>query len=185
MSENLWEEIYESCKTPLRYNALKLAKGRTYDAEELLQETFCRALRYRPNPKGLRKPLAYLRRIMRNIWITKQEKKEDAMTLSLDELLSQEDEERRIKFVEPSVDPVAERILEHKELLEKFRAARGPLKERESHLIERHLRGYACEEIAEELHEDVRLTKSDLNAVRTKVRARIQSALEKQDKGED
>jgi DNA-directed RNA polymerase specialized sigma24 family protein len=185
MSDNPWEDIYENCKTSLRYNALKLTKGRTYDAEELLQETFYRALRYCTNPEELRKPLAYLLRIMHNIWNTKQGKREDAITLSLDELLSQEDEERRVKFVEPSVDPVAERILEHKELWEEFKVVRGPLKERETFLIERHLQGYACDEIADEIGEDVRLTTSDLNAVRTKVRARIQSASEKQGKGED
>lgn len=181
---NFWEECYESFKKPLLACALKLVNGRTCDADDLVQETIYRAIRYSTNPEGINNPLGYLLRIMRNSWFTKLRKERSTTMVSLDELLSQEDEERRTKIVEPAVDPVAQRILEHEELKAQFSAMRGPLKEREDLLLGLYLEGYNCEEIAERLGEDVRLIRSDLNAVRTKVRTRIMNALGKQREGQ-
>ena len=179
---NFWEEIYEKFKKQLFGCAMKLVNGDVYLAEDLLQETLFRALRYATNPEVIDNPLGYLLRVMRHTFFTWKRKEGTATMVSLDELLSQEDEVRRVKIVEPSVDPVAQQILEQEELVEQYRALRGPLKEREDILLRLHLQGYTCDEIGEKLGEDARLIKSDLNAVRTKVRARILSALKKQDK---
>lgn len=181
---NFWGECYEKFKKQLVGCALKLVKGSTYDADDLVQETICRALLYSTNYKEINNPLGYLLRVMRNIWFTKRRKEKFALMVSLDELLNQEGEERRAKIVEPAMDPVAQRILEHEELKEQFSAMRGPLTEREDLLLGLYLEGYSCNDIAERLGEDVRLIRSDLNAVRTKVRTRIINALSKQREGQ-
>lgn len=45
--------------------ALRLANGRSYNADDLVQETVCRALLYAANPEKIHNPLGYLLRMMR------------------------------------------------------------------------------------------------------------------------
>lgn len=180
---DFWEECYKRCKKTLLACALKLVNGKC-EADDLIQETFYRALLYSKNPQEIKNPLGYLLRIMRNVHFSKW-RKESANMVSLDELLSQEGEERRTKFVEPAVEPDVQRILENKELMAQFSVMRGPLNAREERLLELYLDGYSCDEIAKQLGEDVRAIRSDLNAVRTKVRARIRRALGKHGEGQD
>jgi DNA-binding CsgD family transcriptional regulator len=87
---------------------------------------------------------------------------------SLDDLQSQ----KALKN-HPTVEPDVLRILENDELKAELRANQGPLTPREKQLLELHLEGYKCDEIADRLNEDVRLIRADLNAVRNKVHQRI------------
>ena len=168
-----WEKACEDLKERLTVNALRLTNGKVYDAEDLLQGTFCRILMYPRNPEKVRTPIAYLLTIMRNIWKDKWRKERTAKMESWDQLRSQEAHEKGRAIAEPAVDPDALRILENNELRAEMRANQGPLTPREELLLALYLKGYTCKEIAIKCNADVRLVRSSLNAVRTKVRGRL------------
>ena len=92
---------------------------------------------------------------------------------SWDQLRSKEAHEKGRGMAEPAIDPDALRILENNELRAEMRANQGPLTSRENLLLRSYLEGYTCKEIAIKWNEDVRRVRSDLNAVRTKVRGRL------------
>lgn len=160
-----WMQTIEDSNKPLMSYARRLANGRIYDAEDLVQETACRALIYSRNPGEIRNPRSYLLRMMRNIWIDKWAKENTANVESLEDLLS--------TGRHPIVEPVVQRLLESEELRAKMAAKQGPLTPREKLLMQLYLNGYKCKEIADKLHEDVRVTRSDLNAVKAKIRYRV------------
>lgn len=163
------EKAYKDFQKPLFSRARRLANGRLYDAEDLMQETFCRALIYPSDPEEIGNPLGYLLRVMRNVWRDKWVKEQTEITDSLDDLL----ENGRVRSAEPVVESDIQRILENEELMAKMEVKQGPLNSREKLLLKLHLEGFKCNEIAARLNEDVRLVRSDLNAVRTKVRYRL------------
>lgn len=163
-----WTKACEDFMQRLIAYALKLANGRRYDADDLVQETVCRALSYSENPEKIENPLGYLLRIMRNSWITKWHTENTANMDSLDELQS-----KMALKNHPTVEPDVDRILENEEFESKFKAESGPLTTREKELLKLYFEGYKCKEIADQLNEDVRLVRSDLNAVKSKVRQRI------------
>jgi RNA polymerase sigma factor (sigma-70 family) len=169
-----WEKACEDSKKTLHTYAFKLANGRIYDVEDLVQETYCHALTSSGNPAKIKNPLAYLLRIMHNIWVDKWKKENTANMESLNGLRSSEAEEGgRAKAVEPAIESDVLRILENKELQAEMRRKQGTLTPRETYLLELHLKKYKCKDIATMLGEDVRLVRSDLNAVRAKVRYRL------------
>jgi RNA polymerase sigma factor (sigma-70 family) len=163
-----WIKICEDFMQRLIAYALRLANGRSYDADDLVQETVLHALNCSKNPAEVKKPVGYLLRIMRNIWITRWRSENTANTESLDELQSA----KALKN-HPTVDPEVFRILENQEFAEAMRVFLRSLTPREMRLLKLYLKGYKCHEIAHILSEDVRLTRSDLNSVRTKVQQRI------------
>jgi RNA polymerase sigma factor (sigma-70 family) len=163
-----WAKTIEDSNERLMSFARRLSNGRVYDAEDLTQETACRALTYSRNPEEIRNPLSYLLRMMRNIWIDKWAKENTANVESLDDLLS--------TGRHPIVEPVAQRLLENEELQHDMSVKQGPLDSREKLLLELYLKGFKCKEIADKLNENVRLTRSDLNAVKAKVRYRLMKA---------
>jgi RNA polymerase sigma factor (sigma-70 family) len=163
-----WTKVCEDFMQRLIAYALRLANGRAYDAEDLVQETICRALVYSKNPEEIKNPLGYLLRIMRNIWITKWRKENTANMESLDTL-----QNTKTLKNHPTVAPEVFRILENEELAESLRVLPGPLTTREKLLLGLYLKGYNCKEMGQILNEDARVTRSDLNAVRSKVHQRI------------
>jgi RNA polymerase sigma factor (sigma-70 family) len=163
-----WTRACEEFMQRLIAYALKLANGKSYDADDLVQETVLHALSCSKDPKEVKNPLGYLLRTMRNIWITKWHKEGTDSTDSLDEL-----QQTKTLKNHPTVAPEVFRILENEELLKAMRVLLRNLAPREKSLLKLYLRGYKCDEIARFLEEDVRLTRSDLNAVRTKVQQRI------------
>jgi RNA polymerase sigma factor (sigma-70 family) len=170
-----WEKAYKDFQQPLSARARRLANGRLYDAEDYMQETFCRALTYARDPEEISNPLGYLLRVMRHVWIDKWASEQTGITDSLEELLSGD----RPRNAEPAMESDIQRILENEQLRAKMEVQQGPLNSREKLLLKLHLEGYKCKEIAKKLNEDVRLTRSDLNAVRTKIRYRLRNRLEK------
>lgn len=174
-----WAQVCEAFSQRLKVYALRLANGRLSDAEDLMQETVCRVLMYPQNPVEVRNPSRYLLLLMRNLWITKYQKENRASMESLDELLSKETEENQHRSVVPAVEPDAFRILENAELKAALLARHGLLKPREKRLLSLYLEGYKPDEIAAVLGEDVRVVRSDLNALKAKVRQRLRTAKKK------
>ncbi len=138
-----------------------------------MQETFCRVLIYPKDPEKISNLFSYLLLVMRNIWRDKWVKEHMGFTESLDELQNS----GRAWSAEPSVEPEVLRILENEELMAEMEVKKGPLTNREELLFTLYLNGFNCKEIAARLNEDVRLTRSDLNAVRTKIRSRLKRAI--------
>lgn len=163
-----WAKACEDYMQRLIAYALRLANGRRYDADDLVMETVCRALIYSRNPEGIRNPLGYLLRIMRNTWITKRHTENTANTESLEELQSN----RALKN-HPTAEPDVFRVLENEEFEFKLRNLPGSLTTREKELLTLYLRGYTVKEIADILNEDVRVMRSDLKKVKSKVRSRL------------
>jgi RNA polymerase sigma factor (sigma-70 family) len=165
-----WTKVFEDSMQALNFYALRLSNGRSYDADDLRQETFCRALAYSEKPESITNPLGYLLRSMRNIWITRWHKENKAHTESLDEL-----QDKMALTNHPTVDPDVFRILENAELALQLKIICGPLSARERTLLELYLGGYKCKEMADILQEDVRIVQSDLNAVKSKVHQRVKN----------
>lgn len=172
LHRDFWAKACEVFTQRLSSHALRLTNGSIYDAEDLVQGTVCRALMYPKNPEGIRSPFGYLLTIMRHIWSSKWRKEGTADMVSLDELLSKEAQQKQHRSIEPEVL----QILENQERRAEMRAKQGPLTPREKLLLELHLEGYTCKEIADKLKEDVRIVRADLNAVRTKVLSRLMAA---------
>lgn len=160
-----WGKALAEFDTRLNSYALRLANRRSYDAEDLIQETACRVLVYSRNPAEIRSPLGYLLRVMRNVWADKWARDNVANLESLDDLLS--------TGRDPAVEPDVQRLLESMELKEEMGVRQGPLTEREELLLGLYMNGYKCKDIADEMGENVRLIRSDLNAVKAKVRYRL------------
>lgn len=167
-----WTKACEDFMQRLIAYAMRLANGRSYDADDLVQETVLHALNCSKDPGEVRNPLGYLLRMMRNIWITSWRKDGTAVTESWDEI-----QNTKALKNQPTVAPEVFRILKNEELAKSMRGILGTLGPREKSLLKLYLEGYKCNEIAEILNEDVRLTRSDLNAVRTKVQQRIKKQL--------
>ena len=163
-----WAKASEDYMQRLMAYALRLASGRRYDADDLVMETICRALIYAENPEVIRSPLGYLLRIMRNIWVTKWRTENTANTESLDELQS-----NRALLNHPTVEPDVFRTLENKEYESRLRKLAGFLPAREKELLRLYLEGYTVKEMADTLNEDVRVTRSDLNNIKSKLRIRL------------
>jgi RNA polymerase sigma factor (sigma-70 family) len=166
-----WAKALEDANGRLMSYARRLVNGRVYDAEDLFQETACRALIYSRDPDGIGNPAYYLLRMMHNIWIDKWKKENSANVESLDELLS--------SARHPKVEPVVQQVLETQELQEEINVGQGQLTAREELLLKLHLKGYKSKDIAELLEEDVRVTRTDINAVKAKVRYRLKKGRSK------
>lgn len=163
-----WTQVCEDFMQRLIAYALRLVNGRTYDADDLVQETIYRALLYSRNPQDITNPLGYLLRMMRNIWVTKWRKENSANMDSLETLQNTKSWKNH-----PTVAPEVLRHLENEQLAKLLRILLKPLNAREKRLLVLYLKGYNCKEMAQILTEDVRLTRSDLNAVKSKVHQRI------------
>ena len=163
-----WAKVCEEFLQRLIAYARKLANGRSYDADDLVQETVCRILMYPKNPAEVESPFGYLVTIMRNIWSTKWRAENTANTESLDELQS-----KKALKNHPTVEPDVFRILENEEFARKFNNLPGRWTTRERELLRLYLEGYNCKEIADMWNEDVRLVRSDLNAAKSKLHQRI------------
>lgn len=165
-SAAFWAAAYVEHYKRLYAMARRLLTGGNHaEAEDAVSEAFVRAMTYAKDPEAIANLFAYLWITVKRVWISKC-RKEGALNMeSLDELLA--------TGQHPMVDAQALRILETMEFEKALEVRSGPLTPRENQLLELHLRGYSCDEMALLLGEDVRLVRSDLNAVRAKVRYRL------------
>jgi RNA polymerase sigma factor (sigma-70 family) len=164
-----WMNAYQDYFNRLCSRARRLlTNGNPTEAEDVVSEAFLRAMSYVEHPELIVNLFAYLWITAKHVLIAKRRKENSVNMKALDELLSTSQH--------PTVEPQALRILENKEFEDAISAGQGPLTSRERRLLKLHLQGYNCDEIATKLDEDVRLTRSDLNAVRAKVRYRLMRA---------
>jgi RNA polymerase sigma factor (sigma-70 family) len=164
-----WAQAYENHFKRLCALARRLlTDGNPAEAEDVVSEAFLRAMRYVKNPEAIANLFGYLWVTVKRVLIVKRRKENFANIDSLENLLS--------TGREPIVDPQVLRIMENKEFEDAMAVGRGPLTSRERRLLDLHLEGYNCDEIASILGEDVRLVRYDLNAVRAKVRYRLKQA---------
>jgi RNA polymerase sigma factor (sigma-70 family) len=163
---DFWTEAFETHYHPLcRRVRTHLTKGNAAEAEEISSEAFLRVIQYAKYPEAITNLLAYLYVTARRIFILKRRRENLHNMERLDDLVG--------AGREPKVEFDVHSLLETKEYEAAFKVKRGPLTSREKVLLKLHLEGYACDEIAALLNEDERLTRSDLNKVRSKVRYRL------------
>lgn len=163
-----WEKACDQFTPSLISYARRLTNGKIYDAEDLMHDTVCRALIYSRDPTEIRNPLSYLLRTMRNIWLDKRKHENTSNMDSLDDLL--------IKNRHPAVEPEVLRVLENEDLEAQMRVGQGPLTTHEKNLLRLYFQGYKCKEIAEKMNMDIYRTRSELNAVKAKVRYRLKKS---------
>lgn len=143
-------KAYDEHKKSLDARARRLSNGRLHDAEDLVQETFCRALIYPMNPEEIRNPRGYLLSVMRNVWITKWTKEQQARMESLDAILSDPARQKE----HPAVESEVPRIAKNNEMLEELKNIQAALSHDEKDLLAARLAGQTLEEIAVSLNED-------------------------------
>ena len=162
-----WERAY--LKYFVRLCALAarvLTKGNAEDAEDLVSEAFRRAMTYVKNTAAIESVYAYLWMVVKRLSYSKPTGANSFSMINLDDLA--EDEQH------PSVEPTAESDLETRELFDRLYANLGPLTPREMLLLKLFLSGYTPKEAAAQLDEDVRITRVDINALKAKLRYRLQ-----------
>jgi len=139
----------------------------TFDAEDLVQDTVYRVLCHPRDPGMVKNPSAYLKAMMRNAWIDRR-RKESRVSLESIEVLS---DKRMLDNCQ--VTPCVHQSLEAAELRREVKHRQGRLSSREKELLDLYLEGNKCKDIAQILGEDVKLTRSELNAIKTKMRYRL------------
>lgn len=164
-----WGEIFENLYARLFRYALKFTNGNTYDAEGLVQDTFYRVMFYTDNPATIDNLPAYLATSLRNLWIDKLKKSKKTIIQSIDDPNNREALLNKM----PSIEPTVLRDLENQDYQNEIRIALNNLKPLEKNVFILYLQGFNCEEIALKLGENIYLIKYVLNAVRAKIRYRI------------
>ncbi|MDQ3918591.1 MAG: sigma-70 family RNA polymerase sigma factor [Acidobacteriota bacterium] len=171
-NEAFWSKAYEKHYAPLCSRARRrLTGGDHAEAEDVVSEAYLRAMRCLSDPEVIINLFAYLWVAAKRVFFEKRLRENTANMARLEDLVE--------AGSDPAVEPDAIRALENREFEEAIRVLRGPLNAREKTLLGLYLRGYSCDEIAAALREDVRATRSDLSAVRIKVRYRLMRGMTK------
>lgn len=168
-----WEKAFNRYSGPLCSRARRvLTGGNAESAEDAVSEAFYRAILYAKEPETIANLFGYLWVIVKRVWFAKVLPESSVVMVRLDDLTEGE---------QPlSVVPSAEQEVLRKELSDWLIANRGLLNPREEVLFRLfYVEGYTPTEIAAELKEDMRLTRVDLNALKAKLRYRLQRAMAK------
>lgn len=168
-----WAQVCEEQYPRLLSYARWLTKN-TDRAPGIVHEAVCKILDRSPDPERIKNKANYLLRVVYTTWIDRLREKKKATTISLDD---PENEELRSKLAAPEIDVSSN--FDNETYRKAIKLEFKRLNERERLLLELFLQDFTCDEIAARLHEDVRLTRSDLNAMRAKVRYRLMKALGK------
>lgn len=166
-----WSKAYIDYYRRLLGHARRLVKGKTYEAEDLVQEACCRVLTYPKNPAEVINPFGYLKCVMHRVWIAKWKSEKTALMESLEAILSDPTRQKE----HPTVEPEILRIAENEGLMEELRIKQGPLTKDEKFLLGSLLEGQTIEDIAATLGEDPCRTKTRWYALLAKLRHRIKN----------
>jgi RNA polymerase sigma factor (sigma-70 family) len=162
-----WEDLYEQSRKRLFARACRFANGNAALAEDFVQEAFVRVLSSPTIPGELKIPLAYLLRVLRTVAIDHVRKAGRARLESLDDADNVE-----LQNELPITQPTIQRDLENEESLNAIRQHPAGLSSRERRLFDLVAEGNSCADISETLAEDPRITRSDLNALKAKIKYR-------------
>lgn len=169
------KKAYDEHKKSLYDRARRLSNGRLHDAEDLVQETFCRALTYPMNPHEIRNPRGYLLSVMRNVWITRWKKEQQDRMESLDAILNDPARQKEHPIVESEVP----RIAKNAELLQRLKNIQAALSRDDKDLLAARLDGQTLEEIAASLNEDKFRTRARWYKLKAKLNRLIKGGNEK------
>ena len=161
-----WESLFVQFRRLLCAYAYRLTRNAAI-AEDLVQEAFVRAIGSGHEPDQLKAPVAYVRKTMRNIVVDYARKSKGFQFESLDDV-NNVDLQKQL----PIVDSTIQRDLEDREIHEAIRLKSGRLSPREKRLLELLLEGKTCADISEIFGEDIRIIRSDVNALKAKLRYR-------------
>ena len=165
----LWEEAYTANFDTLCSRARQLlTNGNLSQAEDAVSDAFVRIMRYVPNPQKIDTPESYWWTTVKRVWVTQQARPEVAKTASLDEMEPETVDSLPAVQVEPEIIKKLEAVTARKELRIKL----GPLSLEERTLIQGRLEGYSFGEIAEQLGENVKLTRFRWHKLKARQRYR-------------
>lgn len=163
------DKAYEQHQKSLFNRARRLCNGRHHDAQDLVQETVCRALIYPMNPDKVRNPRGYLLSVMRNVWITKWKKERQALMESFDAILGDPTRQKEL----PAVESDTPRIAKNAELLEQLKDIQAALSQDDKELLTARLEGQTLEEIAAAKNEDLFRTRARWYKLQAKLKRLI------------
>src|SRR5215470_8624692 len=79
-----WSEKWEQCRPFLEAYAIRLTNRKAHDAEDLVHDTYCRAVDRVKEPEKIKNFQAYLYRMMRNVWINRCKHERRSLFVSLE-----------------------------------------------------------------------------------------------------
>ena len=149
------------------------------NAEDLVQDAWVNVLIRRPDVEGLEKPESSVLKAVQNVCFDRYNRRSRLRaenTVYLDAQKADEDERPMMELPDPRRGPEmdAEIKIDNERLLRILAAHCRDLTKRERDLLALHLQGYTNEEIASAWGEDVKVIRTDMNAVLAKVRYRLQ-----------
>jgi RNA polymerase sigma factor (sigma-70 family) len=160
-----WAEIFEGLNSRLTAVARRYTKGNCYEAEDLVQDVYCRVIFYSPDPQDIENIKAYLIRTLKNLWLDEREKDYSVKMQSLD------DETNTAVLNEiPSVKPTILWELENEEAKKKLLNMSRNLNPTKKEVLKLLLKGHDCDQIAVLLDMDPLLVRAHLNGIRSNVR---------------
>jgi RNA polymerase sigma factor (sigma-70 family) len=167
-----WSQACVDNYPRLRSYAWRLADNGDI-AEDVVQDTVLKILRLVPNPETIGHKLNYLLRSVHNTWVDWLKEHDQFVTTSIDDPDNQEVHAMAAPERDADIDAQTEAF----RLAMQIELRR--LNQREKDILERYLEGFACDEIAARMGEDVRVISYELNAIKTKVRYRVQRSFPK------
>lgn len=162
----VWSQDYEKHRPRLQAYAWRLT-GNAAAAEDVVQNVILKILRLSPDPESVASRLGYLLRSVHHASMDWLKKQMQISTVSIDTGDRRELEQMAEPEREADDDSEAERRLVMASELKR-------LNKRERKVLTLYLEGNKCPEIALMLNEDQRVISYELNAVRVKVRYRLQ-----------
>jgi len=166
----LWERAYTENFATLCFRAQrKLTNGNSFQAEDAVSEAFVRIMRYVTNPETIQSPVSYWWTTIKRVWAVQQAKPNAANTVYLEDMDADVLESLPAVQVEPEILSALAKADAQREL--RFRL--GPLSLEERQLVAGRLEGYSFAEIANQLGEDVKLTRFRWHKLKARERYRL------------
>jgi RNA polymerase sigma factor (sigma-70 family) len=140
---------------------------RNYEPEDLVNDTVERILHYSVNPEDIKNKWAYQKRILQNRIVDLSKKIGKMPTDSIDD-------ENYSEAEMPVENPNPLKNLENEEMRKVLAQVTHDLSDIEKQIFRLYLKGHSRKEIAEILKRDVKVVRHVLNAVKVKIKYRIE-----------